>query len=70
MTTQLLQVSISARNLDKLVQFYSNVFDFIPMSTWTKPNRGLKAIKLQRPEIILEIIESDNVDSKNFIDVH
>jgi len=63
MNTQLLQVSITTRDMNKLVQFYSNVFDFIPVSNWVKPDLGLKAIKLQRPEIILEITESNKINS-------
>jgi predicted enzyme related to lactoylglutathione lyase len=57
----LLQISITTNDLEKLKDFYCNVFDFKPYSSWNKPNDGLNAIKLTRNEVLLEITQSSKL---------
>jgi len=62
---QLLQITITTSILSDLRDFYVNVFGFIEISEWAKPKQGLRAIKLQRKEIILELIKSGNLETND-----
>jgi len=57
----LVQVSLTTNNLEKLKTFYINVFEFLLFSSWEKPKDGLRAVKLIRKETILEITESQQI---------
>lgn len=65
---KVIQVSLATKNKDKLKVFYEKTFGFRESGSWENPKIGMRAVKIKKNNLVLEIAEAKDLveDSRRF----